>query len=84
MEMRHIFIDGTQFIDALKSGKYITCHCGYKILVLPDLNLMARSIEAHLTDHSTPEPLPTNTNEVAQIEKLLMEQLFKAMQHPQP
>ena len=51
---------------------YAVCECGAKILVVPDLDEMARSIVAHAKRHAKKE----NTPEKAKVERCRIEELL--------
>jgi len=50
----------------------VTCECGFKMLVIPDLDEMARCIEAHCITHVTSE----SDLEKAQAERCRIEELL--------
>ncbi|MGO8807456.1 MAG: hypothetical protein ACLQO7_12785 [Candidatus Bathyarchaeia archaeon] len=50
----------------------VTCECGFKMLVIPDLDEMVRCIEAHCIAHETGESDP----EKAQAERCRIEELL--------
>ncbi len=51
---------------------FVVCDCGFKLIVIPDLDEMARSIEAHATTHSNDEFEPEKAEaEYCRIEELL-------------
>jgi hypothetical protein len=37
--------------QAKKAGPLIICECGFEILLIPDLKMMTRAIEAHAAKH---------------------------------
>jgi hypothetical protein len=55
-----------------QSHRFIICECGEKILLTPELDEMARSIEAHATKHEKKEKNPMKASELhCHIERLL-------------
>jgi hypothetical protein len=67
-------------MDAAKSPQFITCECGERILVIPDIKLMGNSIEAHAANHKKDPVIPSAADEDSiRIENLLIERLFKAV-----
>jgi hypothetical protein len=56
----------------------IRCECGATILLIPDLNEMVHSIEAHAAVHEKKETDPKKAKtESCRIQDLLLEQVFK-------
>jgi hypothetical protein len=50
----------------------VVCECGFKILVVPDLDEMARSIESHAVTHEKGE----SDREKAEAERCRIEELL--------
>ncbi len=51
---------------------FVVCECGFKLIVIPDLDEVARSIEAHATKHGNDESDPEQAEaEYCRIEELL-------------
>jgi hypothetical protein len=56
----------------------LTCECGAKILLFPDLRVMNRAIEAHVSEHRKKEKDPGNAALTAvRIREMLIKQLLK-------
>lgn len=55
----------------------ITCECGYKILVVPDLAAMSQAIENHVLEHAKGSESPGDYVEANRIRDSLISQLFK-------
>jgi hypothetical protein len=56
----------------------LTCECGAKILLSPDLGVMNRAIEAHVSEHRKKEKDPSKAAlAAAHIREILIEQLLK-------
>ena len=57
---------------------YVVCECAAKILLVPDLEEMARSIVTHAEKHAKKETDPENRDaERLRIEELLTEKVLK-------
>jgi hypothetical protein len=55
----------------------VSCECGAKILLVPDLDEMVRSVEAHASKHGRNEADPKNAEiEYCRIEGLLTEKIL--------
>ena len=55
----------------------VVCECGFKLLVIPDLNEMVRCIEAHATTHGKYETDKEKAEkEFCRIEELLTEKVL--------
>ena len=55
----------------------VSCECGAKILLVPDLDEMVRSVEAHASKHGRNEADPKNAEiEHCRIEELLTEKIL--------
>jgi len=58
----------------------VVCECGFKILVVPDLDEMARSIESHALTHERGESDPEKVvAERCRIEELLAQRVLVAI-----
>jgi hypothetical protein len=58
----------------------VVCECGFKILVVPDLDEMARSIESHAVTHERGESDPEKAAaERCRIEELLAQRVLVAI-----
>ena len=58
----------------------VVCECGFKILVVPDLDEMVRSIESHALTHERGESDPEKTAvERCRIEELLAQRVLLAI-----
>ncbi len=58
-------------------AKYITCECGVRILVVPSIIEMSRSIEDHASKHQKRHTSARKAKtERARIENLLTQKLF--------
>ncbi len=58
----------------------IVCECGARILLVPDLNEMMRSIEAHSAEHGKRISDPENAEaEHCRIEELLAQKILIAI-----
>ncbi len=56
----------------------LTCECGAKILLLPDLKVMNHAIEVHIAEHIRNVNEVCNKKEIAaHIRQVLTEQLFE-------
>jgi len=45
--------------EAKKAGPLIRCECGFEILLVPNLKIMTKAIEAHAAEHRKREKDPT-------------------------
>jgi len=55
----------------------VSCECGARILLVPDLDEMVRSVEAHASRHGRNEADPKNAEiEHCRIEELLTEKIL--------
>ncbi len=62
--------------------RVIVCECGARILLVPDLDEMAKSIEEHATEHERPEPTEERAEaEHCRIETLLAQRVLLALGH---
>ena len=53
------------------------CECGFEILLIPDLDEMARSIEEHAETHGKKEPDPEKAKaEHKRIEEVLVKKVL--------
>jgi hypothetical protein len=58
----------------------VVCECGFKILVVPDLDEMARSIESHAVTHEKGASDPEKAEaERCRIEELLAQRVLLAI-----
>jgi hypothetical protein len=58
---------------------FIRCECGFEILLVFDLKMMARAIEAHAALHGEKEKDPKEaTSEQERIENALIEQTLNS------
>jgi hypothetical protein len=58
----------------------VVCECGFKILVVPDLDEMARSIESHAVTHEKGASDPEKAEaERSRIEELLAQRVLLAI-----
>ena len=56
----------------------VVCECGFRILLVPDLDEMTRSIEAHAAAHEINETDPKRAEaEHCRIEELLTQKTLK-------
>ena len=53
---------------------FLTCECGYEILILPDLKAMNEAIKKHVSEHKNKGAKAAEAN---RIEDELIAQLFK-------
>jgi len=62
-----------------EGGIFIECECGFRILLVPDLEMMAKAIEAHAAQHGEKEKdLAKAVSEEQLIENDLVVQTLKA------
>jgi hypothetical protein len=60
---------------AKKAGPLIRCECGFEILLVPDLKMIARAIEAHALEHGRKEQDPAKASfEEERIQAILTAQ----------
>jgi hypothetical protein len=59
-----------------KTMPVITCICGEKILVLPDLSEMNRALRKHIADHKRMAPTSEKTISAYKLENYLVGQLL--------
>ena len=58
----------------------VVCECGFKILVIPDLDEMVRSIEAHAATHKRSQTDPEKAQaEHSRIEEMLTQKVLLAI-----
>jgi hypothetical protein len=56
---------------------YVKCDCGKRILVIPNLELMGKAIEAHAQEHAKAKSqIDDQTKEANRVESLLIQQVF--------
>ena len=61
--------------EAKKPGPLIRCECGFELLLVPDLKMMARAIEAHAAKHGKKEKDPAKAAfEIERIQAFLTAQ----------
>ena len=60
--------------NAKKVGPLIRCKCGFEILLVPDLKMMARAIEAHAVEHGKEKDPAKDAFETEQIQAFLIAQ----------
>jgi hypothetical protein len=62
-----------------EGGVFIRCECGFEILLVPDVKMMSRAIEAHAALHGEWEKDPAKaTSEKQRIEADLIAKTLKA------
>ena len=62
----------------IEGGTFIECECGFKILLVPDLKMMAKAIEAHASQHGERKKDPVKAaSEQERIENELVEKTLK-------
>jgi hypothetical protein len=58
--------------------KFVTCECGFKILMVPDAKAMAKAVEDHIAMHCKQIKDPTKApSEIERLWDLLSEQIFE-------
>ncbi len=63
-----------------RKPRVIVCECGAKILLVPDLGEMAKSIEEHATEHEKREPTEERAEaEHCRIESMLAQKILQAI-----
>jgi hypothetical protein len=61
-----------------KDSTFIECECGFKILLVPDLKIMTKAIEAHAAQHGKNEKDPIKAaSEQERIENILVAKTLK-------
>ncbi|MFB3889703.1 MAG: hypothetical protein ACE14S_09450 [Candidatus Bathyarchaeia archaeon] len=56
----------------------VTCECGAKILLIPQVEVMSRAIESHAGEHRKKEPDPAKAEATARhIRELLIEKTLE-------
>jgi hypothetical protein len=72
-------INPEKIFAARNPGPLIRCECGAEILLVPDLKMMVRAIEAHATEHRERERDPVKgAFEETRIEAILNAQALDA------
>ncbi len=66
--------------DAEKKPLVIVCECGARILLVPDLNEMGRTIEAHAAEHGRLETFQEKAEaECCRIELMLIQKTLSSI-----
>jgi hypothetical protein len=62
-----------------EGGVFIRCECGFEVLLVPDVKMMSRAIEAHAALHGEREKDPAKAaSEQQRIETALIAKTLKA------
>jgi hypothetical protein len=65
------------YLNATDSQSTIRCECGAEILILPQVELMGKAIEAHATEHELREPHTAKAKATGErIRNLLIKQVL--------